>query len=81
MCLRNSILYTGQKKEEVSSLISKSIHSAILDGGHSSTVAGGQWITCDLDSLSPDELAEVKREPSDIDFKFAGENQISHQRR
>ena len=71
-----NVLFTGQKKEEISVLLSASIHSATLDTECSSTVAGEQWITCYLDSLTPDELAEVKREPSDTVFKFGGGEQI-----
>ena len=71
-----SVLFTGQKKEEISMLLSESIHSAILDSVSSSTVVGEQWITCYLDLLTHDELAEVKREPSDTVFKFGGGEQI-----
>ena len=63
--LKVSVLFTGQKKRrKMSVLLSESVHSAILDSGCSSTVAGEQWITCYLDSLTPDELVEVKRDPS-----------------
>ena len=71
-----SVLFTGQKKEEISVHCSESIHSAILDNGCSSTVAGEQCITCYLDSLTPNEFVEVKREPSDTVFKFGGGEQI-----
>ena len=47
-----SVLFTGQKKEEISVLLSEFIHSGILDSGCSSTVAGKQWITCYLDSFT-----------------------------
>ena len=65
-----------KKKEEISVVLSESTHSATLDSGCSSTVAGEQWITCYLDSLTPDELVEVMREPSDTVFKFGGGEQI-----
>ena len=71
-----SVLFTGQKKEKASVLLSDSGHSAILDSGCSSTVVGEQWITCYPNSLTPDELAEVKRKPSDAVFKFVGGEQI-----
>ena len=77
MCLRKSVCFSQvrkKKKYQCSFLIS--IHSAILDSGCSSTVAGEQWIACYLDSFTPDELAEVKREPSDTVFKFGGGEQI-----
>ena len=64
-------LFTGQK-EELSILLSESINSAILDSGCSSTVAGKQWITCYIDSLTKKELLEVNRSPSDTVFKFGG---------
>ena len=57
-----SVLFTGQKKEEISVLLFESIHSVMLDSGCSSTVAGEQWMTCFQDSPTPHELAEVMRE-------------------
>ena len=76
MSQKVSVLFTSQKKEEISVLVFESIHSAILDSVSSSAVAGEQWITCYLDSLTPGELAEVKREPSDTVFKFGEGEQI-----
>ena len=62
-------LFTGQK-EELSVLLSESINSAILDSGCSSTVAGKQWITCCIDSLTKKELQEVNYSPINTVFKF-----------
>ena len=47
-------------------------NSVVLDSGCTSTVAGINWINCFLDSLSPDELPTVRREPGVKNFRFGG---------
>ena len=51
-------------------LISDVRNSVVLDSGCTSTVAGTNWINCFLDSLSPNEIATVRREPGVKNFRF-----------
>ena len=46
----------------------------ILDSGCSKSVCGVQWLNAYLDSLSDDELKEVRYEHSDAQFKFGNPN-------
>ena len=65
----NVVLFTGGKSD-VCLLTSEARNSVVLDSGCTSTVAGTNWITCFLESLSADELATVKREPWVKNFQF-----------
>ena len=53
-------------------LTTEARNSVVLDSGWTSTVAGTKWINCFLDSLSPDGLTAVRREPGVRNFRFGG---------
>ena len=66
------VLFTGSKSDDMCLLTSEVRNSLILDSGCTSTLAGTQCINCFLDSLSPDELPIVRREPGVKNFRFGG---------
>ena len=53
-------------------LLSDARNSVVLESGCTSTVVGSNWINCFLDSLSPNELATVRKEPGVKNFRFGG---------
>ena len=53
-------------------LVSECLHSAVLDSGCSSTVAGKEWLQSYIDSLSPTDKKSIQSESSDKFFRFGG---------
>ena len=68
--------YSMAKKLSV--LLSESSNFSILDSGCSSKVAGKQWITCYLDSLTTKEMLEVSCSPINAVFKFGSGEKMSN---
>ena len=65
-------MFTGIKCDDKCLLTSEARNSVVLASGCTSTVAETNWIKRFLDSLSPDELAAVRREPGIKNFWFGG---------
>ena len=67
-----AIMFTGNKMEEIQTLLNESMNAAILDSACSSTVAGKIWMKCYLDTLSEEKQQQVTRCEIETIFKFGG---------
>ena len=56
--------------ECMGTLIGETLSMAVLDSGHTKTVCSKTWLNCYLESLSSEELVNIKRERSETIFKF-----------
>ena len=70
--VEEAALFTGNKMEEMQTLVCESMNAAVLDSACSSTVTGQMWLDCYLDTLSPEDLHKVTRSESESVFKFGG---------
>lgn len=70
--MEKAVLFTGNHAQEMQVLVTEAINSAVLDSACSSTVAGEGWTKCYLDSLSPENAAQVIHSDSDTVFRFGG---------
>ena len=59
--------------ECMGTLIGETLSMAVLDSGHTKTVCSKTWLNCYLESLSSEELVNIKRERSETIFKFDNE--------
>ena len=56
-------------------LTGETLSIAVLDSQCTTTVCCKTWLNCDLESLSLEELNNIKREPSEAIFKFGNGNE------
>ena len=63
--------------ECMDTLIGETLHMAVLDSGCTKAVCSKTWLNSYLESLSSEELDNVKCEPSETVFKF-GNGKICH---
>ena len=56
--------------ECMGTLIGETLSMAVLDSGRTKTVCSKTWLNCYLESLSSEELVNIKRERSETIFKF-----------
>ena len=63
--------------ECMDTLIGETLSMAVLDSGYTKTVCSKTWLNCYLESLSSEELNNIKCERSETIFKF-GNEKICH---
>ena len=69
-----NITLTG---ECMDTLIGETLSTAVLDSGCTKRVCSKTWLRCYLESLSSEELDNIKREQSETIFKF-GNGKVCH---
>ncbi|KAG1673036.1 DNA polymerase epsilon subunit 2 [Nymphon striatum] len=67
-----AVLFTGNQPDERRVFVTEAMTSAVLDSACTSTVAGEGWTKLYIDSLSPENAAQVTRCESETVFKFGG---------
>ena len=64
------VFFSMPKEYKDTVIISETVGCGILDSGCSKTVCGVEWLEAYIDTLSEEEVKEVKFEPSISQFKF-----------
>ena len=63
--------------ECMDTLIGETLSMAVLDSGYTKTICSKTWLNCFLESISSEELNNIKCERSETIFKF-GNEKICH---
>ena len=62
--------YVSLYSDTMKCFVGETLGMAVLDSGCTKNVCGEGWLNCYLDTLTSDQLKNIKTSPSDANFKF-----------